>query len=297
MKRKHTKLLATASLTILIAGAAISQQHRLRNHTATEAGPVTLITANTSAGQNSVRFSKAGSSIRITGNGIPDHLVGRFPNKTNPNRISAQNVDYKIPAAPKTARRVTELELGWSFGISLHGVLFDPLAAEFWRGNRRSGWSYNALGGAIGLGFDENHGHVQPTGKYHYHGLPTKLVEMLDWTKTAHSPLIGFAADGFPIYAINGSIDGNVQEMTSSYRLKSGNRPGGIQPSGDYDGAFNEDYEYVKDAGTLDECNGAMTTSAQYPNGTYAYFLTEDFPMIPRCFVGTPDRSFKPRRP
>ncbi len=297
MKRKHVTLMTSVSIAVLIAGTAISQQHRLRNHTETEAGSISLVKANKSAGENAVSFKQVGSSIKITGNGIPDHLVGRFPNRSNPNRITEQKVSYTIPANPKAARRITDLELGFSFGISLHGVLFDPLAAEFWRGDRRSGWSYNALGGALSLGFDESHAHVQPTGKYHYHGLPTKLVEMLDWSKNTHSPLIGYAADGFPIYAINGVVNGRVQEMTSSYRLKSGSRPGGTKPTGKYDGAFNEDYKYVEGAGALDECNGAFTVSPEYPNGSYAYFLTEEFPMIPRCFVGTPDRSFKPKRP
>jgi hypothetical protein len=294
---KTTIKIVPLALALLAADIATAQQPRLRDHRETEAEDVDLLRATQTAGTSEVSFTQSGNTIKITGNGIPDHLVGRFPNRGNPNRISEQNISYSIPASPKIARRVTDLELGWSFGISLHGILFDPLAAEFWRGDRRSGWSYNALGGAISLGLDENHAHVQPTGKYHYHGIPTKLVELLDWSASKHSPLIGYAADGFPIYAVNGSVNGNVQTMTSSYRLKSGNRPGGSKPTGDYDGAFNEDYQYVEGAGSLDQCNGAYTVSKEYPSGTYAYFLTEEFPMVPRCFLGSPDRSFKPRRP
>lgn len=40
-------------------------------------------------------------------------------------------------------------------------------------------------------------------------------------------------------------------------------------------------------AGTLDECNGAFVKTADYPQGTYAYFLTDSFPVIPRCQKGT----------
>lgn len=69
-------------------------------------------------------------------------------------------------------------------------------------------------------------------------------------------------------------------------------RPGGNEPGGYYDGTFLADYEYIEGAGTLDECNGRMTVSPEFPDGTYAYFLTSDFPNIPRCFKGTPSQDF-----
>lgn len=202
-------------------------------------------------------------------------------------------VRLSIPADPNPSGKKPPLRMGWNFGLSLSGIVFDPLAAEFWHGDPRSGWSYNALSGAVSLGLDTNFGHVQPNGKYHYHGVPTGLVDLLGWSPDRHSPLIGFAADGFPIYAKTGMVGGNVTTMTSSYRLKSGRRPGGAEPNGTYDGTFNEVYEYVAGLGNLDACNGANTVSAEYPSGTYAYFLTDEYPVIPRCFSGTPDRSFQ----
>ena len=85
--------------------------------------------------------------------------------------------------------------------------------------------------------------------------------------------------------------------MQSSYRVRSGSRPsGGGNPGGRYDGTFVQDYEYVEGLGDLDECNGALTVSAEFPNGTYAYFLTEGFPVVPRCLTGTPDASFQKMR-
>ena len=59
------------------------------------------------------------------------------------------------------------------FGIALNGVLLDPGTAEFYMGDRRADWNYEALSGSVLLGLDRNHGHVQPNGSYHYHGLPT----------------------------------------------------------------------------------------------------------------------------
>ena len=55
-------------------------------------------------------------------------------------------------------------------------MLFDPGTAEFFQRNRNSEWNYEALSGAVKLGLDQNHAHVQPNGAYHYHGLPSKSL-------------------------------------------------------------------------------------------------------------------------
>ncbi|MGR3620729.1 YHYH protein [Pseudophaeobacter sp.] len=267
-----------------------------RYHDEISGGPLSLVPATIDPGTSTSALTTGASALRIAGNGIPDHLVGRFPNPGNPNRISPQKVLLQVPLTPAKAAQITPLQLGWNFGVSVQGVVFDPQAAEFWKGDRNSGWDYNALGGAIALGLDTNHAHVQPQGTYHYHGVPLGLTEMLGWSPDRHSPLIGYAADGFPIYALTGGKNGDVTEMTSSYRLKTGTRPGGDQPGGRYDGTFLQDYTYVAGAGNLDQCNGAFTVSPEYPAGTYAYFLSRTYPVIPRCFTGTPDQSFLMRR-
>ncbi len=172
-------------------------------------------------------------------------------------------------------------------------MLFEAGTAEFWTGGDNRGWNYEALGGAINLGLDENHAHVQPTGKYHYHGLPTGLLAGVGISPERHSPLIGWAFDGFPVYALYGysdpkNPDSKIVEMTSSFRLKKGERPAPPEgPGGAYDGAFTADYEYVVGAGTLDECNGRFTATPEFPDGTYAYFLTNTWPVVFRNFRGT----------
>ena len=105
---------------------------------------------------------------------------------------------------PKTNAQPRALRLGSNFGIGVNGVLFDPGAAEFWLGDRRRGWQHEALGGAVSLGLDENYAHVQPDEKYHYHGLPTGLLKTLRFSCQQHSRPVGWAADGFPIYTLNG---------------------------------------------------------------------------------------------
>jgi hypothetical protein len=243
-----------------------------------------------------VNISVEGDHRLIRANGIPDHPTGPFPGRGNPNTISAQRHDFRIPARPQPATRPTPLGMS-PFGIAVNGVLFDPAAAEWWRDDRASGWQYDALGGGRNLGIDLEHAHVQPTGAYHYHGLPLSLLAKLTGGKEKMA-LLGWAADGFPVYgpwipsdATPGSA---LKRATSSYRKKAGERSGG--PGGAHDGAFVEDWEYVAGSGDLDECNGRIGPTPEFPHGTYHYVLTDAFPFLPRMWRGTADASFV-RRP
>ncbi|MEM6470742.1 MAG: YHYH protein [Planctomycetota bacterium] len=241
-----------------------------------------------------VSIKVIGDTRVIATNGIPNHKTGLFPNRGNPHRISVQRKEYRIAANPVSAARTTPLS--GEFAVAINGVPFDPGAAEFYDG--APSWQYEPLSGAIALGIDVSHAHVQPNGKYHYHGLPTGLLDSVKLNPSRHSPLIGWAADGFPLYALYGFSDpknagSSVTAMRSSFRLKSGRRPGGTEPAGVYDGTFVQDYEYVEGSGDLDECNGRFTVTPEYPEGIYAYFLTQDWPVIPRNFRGTPSNDFK----
>ncbi len=286
-----------------VAGYVLAQgPGRARKHTATKSQAIHLLDATEKPpARSQANFSVQGGNRKVQSNAIPEHLVGQFPNRGNPNSIAAQNLDVEIPANPKPAGRISSFhESGGPFGIALNGVLFDPGTAEFWQGDRGSGWNYEALGGAVALGLDSNYAHVQPTGSYHYHGHPTLLMKRLGFREGEHSPQIGWAADGFPIYALYGAEDPKdsgsaAVELKSSYRLKPGNRPGGNEPDGKYDGSFVQDYEYVAGLGDLDECNGRFCKTPEFPDGTYAYFLSKDWPVVPRNFKGTPS-SLRDRR-
>lgn len=244
--------------------------------------------------KNEVKIEIVGDERVITSNGVPNHKTGQFPNRGNPNRITAQSHEYRVPAKPKVAANTTPMR--GEFGVAINGVPFDPGAGEFYAGE--PGWQYEPLSGAIDLGIDVSHAHVQPTGKYHYHGLPTGLIDSVKVEDGAHSPLVGWAADGFPIYAVYGYSDpqdsqSSIQKLSSSYQLKEGDRPGGNAPDGKYDGTFVRDYEYVEGTGDLDECNGRFAVTPEYPEGTYAYFMTENWPVVPRLYRGTPSADFR----
>ena len=104
---------------------------------------------------------------------------------------------------------------------------------------------------------------------------------------------------GFPFYLRYGYQDSNDPQsglvaMRGSWMLRSGTRPSG--PGGPYDGTFREDWEYVEGSGDLDLCNGRFGITPEYPAGIYHYYITDDYPYIPRCVFGTPDGTFRVRR-
>ena len=264
-----------------------------RAHLETESKPLKLIPAvEKPPADNNVTIKVKDGFRVITANSIPEHLVGKFPNPGNPNTIAPQKVEIKLPLKPVANDEPTDART--AVGVFINGVYLEAGTGEFWTGGVGRAWNYEALGGAINLGLDENHAHVQPTGKYHYHGKPTGLLKDLAISHHKHSPLIGWAFDGFPIYALYGYSDPNdasskIVEMTSSFQLKKGERPSAPDgPGGKYDGAFTADYEYVAGSGTLDDCNGRFTKTPEFPKGTYAYFLSEEWPVIYRSYRGTP---------
>ncbi|MBI3874712.1 MAG: YHYH protein [Verrucomicrobia bacterium] len=243
------------------------------------------------AGTNQVSITVEGEFRVIRANGLPDHATGQFPGRNNPNRMSAQSYDFRVPLKPQVAAKTTALGM-YPFGVAVNGVVFDPGAAEWWRGDRD--WQYEPLFLEGKLGADQSNAHVQPTGAYHYHAIPTALLDRLAAGK-AGPVLVGWAADGFPIYGPWDYSDAKntnsaLKKMKSSYRVKQGARSGG--PGGKYDGTFLADFEYVAGSGDLDECNGRFGVTREFPEGTYHYVLTEDWPFIPRLFRGTPSSSF-----
>lgn len=263
-----------------------------------------------------VTIKKQGEKRIIEANGLPDHKPGQFPNRGNPNSISAQHYKFEMPLRPKAADEARPLR-GYLFGVALNGVVFDPGTAEIWSPgqqivsrpgpgtrmgpgfDRSKVWNYQGMG-RMNLGIDSSHAHVQPSGAYHYHGLPTGLIARLQKEKSGDQMLlIGYAADGYPMYAEYGHEQADdatspLKKLPSSYHMKKGNRPKGDDgPGGKYDGTFEQDFEFVAGSGDLDKSNGRAGVTPEYPDGTYYYVATADYPFIPRFFHGTPDKSFE----
>ena len=232
----------------------------------------------------------------LSSNNIPNHNFDDrerpFPN--NVAEVDRQLVLYRNPVL---AAAKTELsQRSWD-AIMLNGVVVDRLSAGCWDENRkinvrqgcntqRAEWLIDPLGSDGFFAEDSHNAHAQPDGSYHYHGNPNAMFN--DDPGPNGSPVVGFAADGFPIYG-SYFLDpktGQVRKAKSGYTLKSGTRPSG--PGGTYDGFYVQDWEFT-DSGDLDGCNG-MTV-----DGQYGYYVTDTYPWILNCLSGKPHDSFRKR--
>lgn len=250
----------------------------------------------------------------LSGNGIPDHEVGTFPNANNPNTIRAQNVNKTFTIYPLVTSD-TGVPVGGPRGAiayALNSVKFDPGTAGRCddSGNcslaqGQGQWNIEALGhDTFDFGDDMNHAHVQPTGEYHYHGMPELFMAQLD--KGVDMTLVGWASDGFPVYGRFGysnpdDTNSAIKILKPSWRLKlqgDGGRPDTLRslrggPAGNTNlrkpiplGAFTQDFEYVEGSGDLDQCNGRIGVTPEFPAGIYYYMVTDAFPFFSRCLKG-----------
>lgn len=219
---------------------------------------------------------------------IPGYDIG--PWAGNPNQPANQNFCFKLTLEPKpNMGKKTVTPLG-HIGVWRNGVsVFNAKDARSYQ--NRGIWNQNAIV-VEGASFDECLGHPAPNGEYHHHLNPVCLY---DQTNTSdHSPIIGYAFDGYPIYGAygykNSDGSGGIGRMRSGYRLRSitdrTTRPDGspLQAS-EYGpaivaqyplGYYIEDYEFLAGLGDLDEHNGRYCVTPEYPQGTYAYFVTID---------------------
>lgn len=236
----------------------------------------------------------------LTADGVLDHAVGTFPNAHNPNTISAQTISATDTLSPeKTATSTTMGGPRSVSGYVLNGVKIDAGTADTCSDNSAScrlappmqgSWSIEALGqDSFNFGDDENHAHVQPTGAYHYHGIPEGFVSKLN--KGEAMTHIGWAADGFPIYARYGysdpaDSDSSMVVVQSSYRLKTRPVENCAEVTTYPMGTFIQDYEYVEGRGHLDECNGRTGVTSELSAGIYHYFAADTNPFLQRFVRG-----------
>ncbi len=194
----------------------------------------------------------SGETRRVDGNGLPRHPTGRFPIAPddpafvfdrNPNTVAAQSIRWGLPAAPRVAATPTCLG-GGAIGILLSGVrLFAPHDVQ----NRDAvAWEVQ----------DSCQGHPEARGTYHYHSISSCLARDARTRDRPgrHSPLVGFAADGFGIY---GNLGEGGRALTNA---------------------------------DLDVCHGHSHAFA--PGGAFVfhYHKTLEFPYALGCFRGAPVR-------
>ncbi len=230
------------------------------------------------------------TDVYVSANCIPGYNIGPWP--SNPNTPVSKNFVFKITRnpVPKTGT-ATAVGLGhtgiWSNGVSVFNA-YDGMSY-----NNAGVWRRDALFWE-GISFDNCLGHAAGNGEYHHHVSPSCLYDIN--ANTCHSPLIGYAFDGYPIYGAYAftNIDGTgaIKRMQSSYVITTtSTRTNGPAVSATYPaGCFLEDFSYTAGAGDLDARNGRFCVTPEYPNGTYCYFATLNAllkPQFPYTMYGT----------
>ena len=143
---------------------------------------------------------------------------------------------------------------------------------------------YEAINKDYGLGYNHLYAprelrkilySTDSAGNVLYNSTDLKIVSGKEVDSEEHSPIIGWAYDGNPIYGPYGFITkngGSISRMKSGYRLTlQQDRPPFSA------GFFVEDYQYFPsdfDDTVLDENNGRFCRTPDYPDGVYAYFVT-----------------------
>jgi hypothetical protein len=272
-----------------------------------------------------VRYSS--NWVYINATGVPSYPVGPFNGDGNPGQAGNQNAIYKLPLNPAENKGTkTSLGLG-TVGVFINGVsIFDYRDGVGWNTSTNSfcggpgratcpggptatnAWNRDAIVYEK-LGFDCSKGHPAGTN-YHHHQNPSAFKLDLKIVSTIcnlydadglyvidpkkHSPLIGFALDGFPIYGAyayaNTDGTGGITRMKSGYQLRNitvrthhangTDVADGPAVSTTYPlGTFAEDYVWISnpsDKSYLDVYNGRFCVTPEYPKGTYCYFATVD---------------------
>ena len=289
-------------------------------------GNSTPITDTAQANVQKVQYSA--TDVYINASGIPAYIVGPYLDG-NPSLATHNDWLFQIPLVPvENTGTLTSTPFG-PIGVFINGVPIydfkDGASYNLSTGmddmqNGDGVWNRNAVM-AENDGFDCAKGHPSPIfsggpppqgtldgGSYHHHQNPTAFnldlsvvsnvcdlyladgLYTLD--STQHSPLIGFAFDGFPIYGgygyANADGTGGIKRIESSYQKRNITMRTHYADGTDVTdgppvnsnfplGWYREDYEFITGSGDLDDHNGrANSVTPEYPNGTYAYYATVD---------------------
>jgi hypothetical protein len=269
----------------------------------------------------------SGSWVYVSTTGVPSYITGPFLDG-NPSVTTNQNAIFKIPLSPSQNTGAATATSGGNIGIFINGVaMFDYRDGVAWNSTTNAlcgglpgmspcpggpmttqAWNRDAVV-AERIGFDCAKGHPAQ-GNYHHHQNPSAykldlsvistVCDIYDADglyvidSTVHSPLIGYAYDGFPVYGAygykNADGTGGIVRIKSGYQYRNittrTTSPAGATVSSGPNvsttyplGYFKEDYEFVTHSGQadyLDIHNGRFCVTPEYPNGIYCYFATVD---------------------
>ena len=225
--------------------------------------------------------------VTVESAGLSLQSLGELEANDGPPAPGARKLLFRIPVHARPAEGGSPAVPVGPVGVFLNGVPFySPVSTLSYRDQNL--WHLDAIAMA-----KRNAAAQAP------------LVASLMTDTGRHSPLIGFALDGYPVYgpyAWDGS--GKPRRMRSSYQLRRMTRrtmlPDGTQltpaqegPAVDAEfplGIFAEDYEFAAGSGDLDEHNGRFSKTPEYPEGTYAYYLSTYPYLVGPTYAGALDR-------
>lgn len=154
-----------------------------------------------------VQLSHDSRCLIMKSQGYPNHPTAVFPNTGNPNSILVQNFTFRLPLEPQLAGKITRVPMG-PIGTAINGVVFfNPFEAG----------GMNAVEGYSEVWLDSCCGHPNQDGVYHYHKYPTCVKSPFADDGKQHSPIIGFAFDGFPIYGPYESAGVLAKDLKASF--------------------------------------------------------------------------------
>lgn len=280
-------------------------------------GNSTPINDTYTANVQSVQYSS--NFVYATTQGIPSYVVGPYLDG-NINQAGNQNAIFKFPLNPvQNTGTAVSTPMG-NIGVFINGVaMFNCSDGVSWKNSTSSFAGGPLVGAGDGVwnrdaivyekaGFDCSKGHPAGTN-YHHHQNPSAfdldlnvistICNLYDADglyaidSTVHSPLIGFAYDGFPVYGAyaykNTDGTGGIVRMKSSWTLRNitvrntlytgASVTAGPNVSTTYPlGSFKEDYGFTAPTAPdyLDIHNGRFCKTPEYPNGIYCYFATVD---------------------
>ena len=141
-------------------------------------------------GIDNIRLKHDAQFLLMDSQGYPNHPTAVFPNSGNPNRILVQDFHFRIPLKPKLTGEITRVPMG-PIGTAINGVVFfNPFEMG----------GMNAVEGYSEVWLDSCCGHPQQHGVYHYHKYPACVKSPFPDEGQRHSPILGFAWDGFPVH-------------------------------------------------------------------------------------------------
>jgi len=257
-------------------------------------------TSTTLADVSKVCFND--SYVWVKSDGMTTNM-GQF---LNPGAPSAQNYTFVFPRDPTVPATKTISPKVGAIGMLVNGVPIYGLSdAHYWNGSNNNGMGVGTWNREVykaeGFVLDATLGaHPQQQGAYHSHAKPYRLYQA--GGTDAHSPIVGYAFDGYPVYGPYGYTDpmnpaSGISRMKSGYSQRNittrTTLPYGVALNASQYGpavsttypigTYVEDYEWLaSNGGDLDIYNGRFCVTPEYPEGIYAYFVTIDVAGTPQ---------------